>query len=492
LLTRFLYIASLVLFSTRSFASDQNQLDGSPSLFSVMAALNASGYDTNVQSAANHPLRDAVRKQLAGKKLQVYSELRNFITSHHKNDPAADLAQYISFALSVNGPPDFRVRFKPSETPPDVQALEGFDALMIRFHRDAEIDALWKQVQPAYDQAIARYHEPVSQALLEVNGYLRNVTSGYMGRHFQIYLDLLGAPNQTQTRSYGDDYFIVVTPAPEPQIFDIRHAYLHYLLDPLSVKFSEQVNKKRGLIDFAQGAPALDESFKSDFLLLTTESLIKAIESRLEHGSAQSRQARLQQALEEGFVLAPFFAEQLPAYEKQQAAMRMYFPDMVSAIDLKKEDRRLSGVKFASARAVRKAPAAAPVRAVELTPAEKTLEEADKLYADRDLDKARVAFRRLLEQTDEKSLHSRAYYGLARIAALQRDPEMAEKLFQKTLESEPDPHTRAWALVYLGKLSDASGDRDGATKFFQNALTVEGIPPGAKEAAEQGLKKPAK
>jgi hypothetical protein len=44
--------------------------------------------------------------------------------------------------------------------------------------------------------------------------------------------------------------------------------------------------------------------------------------------------------------------------------------------------------------------------------------------------------------------------------------------------------------VYLGKLSDASGDRDGATKFFQNALTVEGIPPGAKEAAEQGLKKP--
>jgi Uncharacterized protein conserved in bacteria len=200
----------------------------------------------------------------------------------------------------------------------------------------------------------------------------------------------------------------------------------------------------------------------------------------------------VQQALEEGFVLAPFFAEQLPAYEKQPSAMRLYFPDMVSAIDLKKEDRRLSEVKFASARAVRKAPASAPARPADLSPSEKSLEEADKLYADRDLEKARAAFRRILEQTDQKGLHSRAYYGLARIAALQKDPEMAEKLFQKTLESEPDPQTRAWTLVYLGRLSDASGDRAGATKFFQSALNVQGLSPAARDAAQQGLQKSTK
>ena len=39
--------------------------------------------------------------------------------------------------------------------------------------------------------------------------------------------------------------------------------------------------RKRGLSDHAQRAQALDESFKSDYLLLATESLIKAVESRL-------------------------------------------------------------------------------------------------------------------------------------------------------------------------------------------------------------------
>ena len=67
--------------------------------------------------------------------------------------------------------------------------------------------------QPAYEQVIASYHTGVSQALLEANAYLRNPTSGFLGRRFQIYVDLLGAPNQIQTRSYKDDYFVVVTPS---------------------------------------------------------------------------------------------------------------------------------------------------------------------------------------------------------------------------------------------------------------------------------------
>ncbi|HUS07706.1 MAG TPA: tetratricopeptide repeat protein [Bryobacteraceae bacterium] len=484
-----LLIASLVLFTTRSLASDQNQLDGSPSLFSVMAALNAAGLDAGLSSASGHPLREVVRKHLEGKQLSGISELQNFIKSHYKKEPGADLAQYISFALAVDGPPSFKVRFRPAEVPPDVVALEGFDVLMARFHREADIDTLWKRVQPSYDQAIGRYQEPVTRALLEVNGYLRNVTSGYMGRRFQIYLDLLGPSNQTHTRSYGDEYFIVLAPAPEPETFDVRHAYLHYLLDPLSIKFSEQINKKRGLIDFAQGSPTLDEAFKSDFLLLTTESLIKAIESRLERASGP---ARVQQALAEGFVLTPFFAEHLPAYEKQEVAMRLYFPDLVSAIDLKKEDRRLTGVQFASTRAVRKSAPAVQPAAPELSTAEKTVEQADKLYGNRELEGARNVYRRVLEETDQKSLHARAYYGLARIAALQKDPELAEKLFTKALESEPDGQTRAWSLVYLGRLSEASGDHQQAAKFFQGVLNVDGASAGARQAAGEALKKTTK
>ena len=50
--------------------------------------------------------------------------------------------------------------------------------------------------------------------MLLVNAYLRQQTSGFKGRHFQIFIELQAAPNQIQTRSYGEEYFVVVSPSP--------------------------------------------------------------------------------------------------------------------------------------------------------------------------------------------------------------------------------------------------------------------------------------
>jgi tetratricopeptide (TPR) repeat protein len=483
----FLLIVLLSPGTARIFGARDNQLDGNPALFSVMAALQAAGFAPN---GSVSPVGLAVQNHVAARNLQVVSELTNFVATHRKPTLAADLAQYVSFALSVSDPPEFKSKFQSGEVPPDVVALEGFDKLMVRFYKDAGLEDIWLKVQPALNETLARYQEPVSRTIFEATGYLRNPTSGYMGRHFQVYLELLGRPGQVQTRSYGDEYYIVLTPAPEPQTDEIRHAYLHYLMDPLAIKFSEQVNKKRSLEDYALGAPILDEFYKADFLLLTVESLIKAIESRLLHGPLEKKQALVQQALEEGFVLTPYFAEALPAYEKQEVAMRLYFPDMISAIDLKKESSRLEKVKFATVRPERKMaesvslPAPAPV----LSPAAKSLETAEQLYSERKLEKAGEAYRQVLQQTEDKPLHARTYYGLARIAALQRDPELAEKLFRKTLELTPDSQTRAWAEVYLGRLADASGEREQAVQHYQAALAIKEASSGAKQAAEQGLK----
>jgi tetratricopeptide (TPR) repeat protein len=164
---------------------------------------------------------------------------------------------------------------------------------------------------------------------------------------------------------------------------------------------------------------------------------------------------------------------------------------MISAIDLKKESSRLENVKFATTRPERKmsesvqlpAPVAAPS-----SPAAKALDAAEQLYTERKLDKAGEAYRRVLGLTEEKPIHARTYYGLARIAALQKDPDLAEKLFQKTLELSPDSQTRAWTEVYLGRLAEASGEREQAAQHYQAALAVKEASAGAKQAAEQGLK----
>jgi tetratricopeptide (TPR) repeat protein len=448
-----------------------------------MAAINAAGYDADAASSNNSPLRETIRKQLAGKRIPSLNALKLFYQEHRQTNATADLSQYVSFALSVNGAPGFEPKGRDVDVPPDAAALEGFAPLLARFYNEAGIEDLWNQSQPAFDQAIERYHEAVAEAVLQVNGFLRNETSGTSAMWFQIYIDLLGAPNQIQTRSYDRNYYVVITPSAEPRIHDIRHAYLHYLLDPLSTRHQEIVMRKSGLADHAQRAAALDQSFKSDYLLLVTESLIKAIEARLDRQPALVNQAML-----EGYILTAYFAEQLPVYLKQEQAMRFYYPEMVAAIDLKREDARLSQLEFVSQAPVRQAKAAQPVP-VEPRGVDKTLAKAEQLYTERKLEPARQLYLKVLEETGERPLHAQAYYGLARIAVLEKNPEMAVHLFEKTLEAEPEPPVKAWALVYLARLSDAAGDRERATQQYREALAVEGASPGARQAAEQGVQR---
>jgi tetratricopeptide (TPR) repeat protein len=466
--------------------SQEGQLDGSEALFTVLAAINAAGYDANLDSNSNSPVRKRVREAIASKHLDSVDALKKFIADHHQEDPEAELSQYMSFALSIEGPPDFHYWLAAQEIPPDVRKLDGLNELIANFYSEAGVENLWKQAQPEVLQVVQEYHGGVTQAVLETNAYLRNVTSGARGRRFQIYVDVLGAPNQIQTRSYKYNYFVVVTPSPEPQSDQVRHAYLHFLLDPLSLRYFDQWARLKGVGEFAEAAPALDEAYKNDFMLLATECVIKAVESRLTRG-AQNRQALVNQAVSQGFVLTAALADGLAAYEKQPESLRFYFPDLLGQIDLEHEDRRLQKVEFAKDATVHKARPAPVPPAPVVSGAAKVLAEAEDLYGKRDLPGARETYRKVLELPAENPVHARAYYGLARVAALDRDPELAERLFQKTLEMSPDDDTKSWAYLYLGRLSDAAGERAQAEKHYRAALAVHGAPEQVKVAAEKGL-----
>lgn len=463
--------------------ADSGQLDASPSLFTVMAAINAAGYKADLSSPNNHGIRAAVQAELAKRNIPSLGPLKEFFESHRKRTDSQELSQYISFALSCAGPPTFEFAIRDVEIPPDAVGLRDLSRLLAAFYREANIDDLWKRSQPAIDQYIARYHEPVTDAVLQVNGYMRQMTSGFRNRRFQILIELQAAPNQIQTRSYSDNYTIVVTPSPDTRVFDIRHAYLHYLMDPLATRHQEILNRKKSLIDHAMRAKTLSDAYKDDYLLLVTESLIKAVEARLDR-----KPAMIQAALSEGYILAPYFAEALPVYEKQESAMYLYYTEMMQAIDLVKEDRRLTGVEFSNDTAARpavKMPTVAPPP--PLTGAAKTLQEAEQAYSSRELEKSKNLYLKTLEQTEKRSVHASAYYGLARISLLEKDLDAAERLFQKALSSEPEAFDKAWILVYLGRLAVAAGEQDKALEFFQSALQSEGATDKARQEAKQGL-----
>lgn len=482
ILTRILPSARLalgLLCLTRLFGAESLQLDANENLFSVLAAINAAGYDDGIKLPDNNPLRQQLRDYLAQQNIASLPELKRFFQANgrHKN-AVQDLSQYISYALSVSGPPDFAWRTRDVEIPPDAKAIEGFTPLLIDFYRQARLDELWRRARPVYEKELEKYHSPVLGMTNKVDGYLRVSAGGYLGRRFQIFIDLLGTPQQVQTRNYGDDAFVIVTPSVEPKMFDIRHAYLHFELDPIMIKYGMDLQQKRSLLDIVQLAP-LEDNFKNDFVLLANESLIKAVECRLD-----KNKPGIEQAMRQGYVLTEFFSEQLPLFEQQQQGMRFFAEEMVNAIDLKRETARISAVKFDAGQLQRKA-RQVTVDGPELSPSAKTLEEAETLYSAKSFEKSRDLFLKSLEQKGSSEEHAQAWYGLARIAALQNQPDAAVKLFEKTLGASPDAFTKAWSYVYLARLSKAANDPERAAKYYQEALAVPGASERALEAARK-------
>jgi predicted negative regulator of RcsB-dependent stress response len=479
-------VLSGVLFvpvSGQAAGTGENEFGVSPTLFATLAAINAAGYDDGMNSPLNerYKVRAEVRKYLAGRDIPSLSEVKAFYKEHKKPTPAADLGQYISFALLAGDPPKFLLPTIP--LPPDVEPLRPFSEIMERFYKEADLHSLWVRTQPAYNTAMAEYQEPVINTLFEANGYLRN-PSGEVGRRFQVYLDLLGAPDQVQVRSYRSDFYVVITPASVPEVDEIRDAYLAYVLDPLTFKYAEAIKQKKDLQKIAQEAPALDLAYKDDFSLLVTKCLIKAIDSRLMHEGAAKREAWINQSMREGYILTAGFAEQLLLYERQPDAFRMYYPTVVSQIDVKKEEKRLKNVQFvesASSKII------APPSKMEMPAGQATLEAAEGAVEQRDVETARKLFKKVFEETSDKPLHGRAYYGLALIDLQEKQWDQAVDLFERAATDYPKSSYAAWSHYYLGQLQLKAGNPEKATAEFNQALATEGITAKAREAVEKAL-----
>jgi predicted negative regulator of RcsB-dependent stress response len=124
---------------------------------------------------------------------------------------------------------------------------------------------------------------------------------------------------------------------------------------------------------------------------------------------------------------------------------------------------------------------------MEISPAEESLQMAEGLYEQRDLETAAKVFRKVFEQTADKNMQGRAYYGLARIAIRQNQLHEAKQLFERTVSSGSPPAISAWAHVYLGRIALAEHDNTKANEQFKIALATEGVSALAIDAAQKGL-----
>jgi hypothetical protein len=489
-LTRFsrqlvLSILCLLALPAAAQVTTKVTLESSETLFSVVAAIRNCGYD----AASTDPIRVQVNKEIAqavaaSKEAQAASsEMCAFYRDHRQADSARDLAQYVSLALFLSDPPKFSLKSKEADLPPDANYVLGFVPLLARFAHATGLHQVWKEHSYQYDELIERHHAAVTNMILTTDVYLRLPLSGYVGRSFTVYLEPMAASGQVNARNYGVDYFMVVAPAGNSlRIDQIRHTYLHFVLDPLLLKRANALARIAPILKTVQSAP-LDVSYKKDVSLLLTESLIQAVEARMAASGKNAepvRQREADKAMSEGFVLTRYFYEQLAKFEAEPTGLRDALPDWLYNLDVGRESKRAENVRFL--------PAAAPELLVTSNRQPALLDQAEQRLDAGDYDGAHKLAQRALDEKKEDA--GRALFILARAATLNKDMPGARGYFERTVQVAQDPRLRAWAHIYLGRISDLQADRSAALEHYKAALAAGDSTPETRAAAERGLQHP--
>lgn len=460
-------------------------LDTSETLFTVLTAINACGYDQEL--VVSDPIRSQVRSEVAqaisrsAETAAAGNELCRFYQDHTQQDAARELTQYISLALVLEGPPNFNPKAKEAEIPPDAVRVLGIAPLLKAFYEKANLHQIWLHYRSQYEALVERYHDPLSKMMFNTDIYLKLPTSGYLGRQFTVYLEAMGAPGQTNARVYGTDYFVVISPVGSSlKMEQVRHTYLHYVLDPLAMKRPEAMKRLEPLLGAVKMAP-MDDSFKNDTSLLVTESLIRAIEARTS-GSGKSlegqREEMVEKSMEQGYILTRYFYDALAKFEKEPTGIRDAYGNMLNAIDVRGESKRAGNIEFASQASpeVLYIPRHGPDQL--LLTAEKRLSAGDPAEAQK------LAQQALDEQREDPG---RALFILAQAATMNRDLPGARQYFQRALDVAKEPKVVAWSHIYLGRIFDLQEERDAALGHYRAALAASSSLPEAHAAAEKGI-----
>jgi tetratricopeptide (TPR) repeat protein len=473
-------------------------VDGSEAMFTTMCVLLASGFESNVSADNWTAFRAQMRERLRHQQGPAVDAAREFYRQHELRDPGATLSRYLWFGL-VSGPsPGFQPVLKRDELPPEVIALEGFSEILANYYQEQKIGLLWRQVQPVYVREIERLHDPVSDIVFISSAYLREILDPAGPRSFAIVVEPL-VGRITNVRNFGDHYALVLSGGEAIPTDVVRHAFLHFLLDPLPLMYAHATAVKRPLFEKAAVAPRLAPETKDDFASFFAECTVRAVELKLRRMSPGEREAAISRDDEDGYVLVRPLFTALAKFEGSEPSMKLFFPDLVRAIDLGAEAKRLDALKFAPADAVKKedeTSTEAVARPKKLAPTTvpndaeviAELTEGERQIAAKNPRAAEASFQKVLARYPEQP---RAWFGIGVVASLDQDAARAKQVFGRLTNGEhaatQDPMVLAWSHVYLARIYDAEGNPSVAKSEYESALAVEGAPDRAKQAAQTGL-----
>ncbi|WP_263355003.1 tetratricopeptide repeat protein [Acidicapsa acidisoli] len=492
------------------------ELVNSEQLFFMAATLNACGYDEGL--AESDPVRQEVRNEV-NQALAASEDARDkrdkvclYIAQHRMTGTIKDISQYISLALYLTPPPDLETSVELPEMPPDSTQVVEILPLLKDFAAAVDLHGIWLTHHHGYDEIVNRLHDGLTQMILSTNYYLKMPASTYDGRRFLVVVEPQLNPHTINARVYGTDFVDVVSPVNgQIRMSDVRHTYLHYLIEPLLYSRSSATDRFLPIMKEVRDAP-LDYRLRSDIVDLTIECLIKAVEARtmdtgikpyvapkdekrsdferiesernaVNQKMEQVRIAQVRHDMAQGYVLTAYFYEQLGIFEKDPASLKDTIGELVYSMDVDHEIHRARDVTFdkeADDDVLRRS---APRKLTGLDLAEARLAAGDYATA------SAMARQSLTMVSGGETVDTgRANFILARAAILTGHPQDAMTEFEKAASTAKETRILAWSHIYLGRMMDLDCKRDEALAQYKEALAVRDGQQDTRLAAERGVK----
>jgi tetratricopeptide (TPR) repeat protein len=489
-----LLLSLLLALATASYAQSSGAvlIDTDLRFFTAMVALNAAGYDVELGSQY-HPVRVAARN--LGDKLDpdLRQRLHDFYEAHKRNETdEAQLSKYISLAVMATAPPELKLPPREEVLPPDARPVKGFIDLMREVYAKANIPTEFEALRPQYELEMNRLAGPIREQLVKTDAYLRVPLGGASTRTLQILVELAAPINSVNVRSDQDNYYVILGQSTTLHLDDIRHAYLHFQLDNLVAEYMSKVANGPNLLALIKNVAGVDRAYTNDFHGMMVESLIRAIELRMDRVMAAKAKETVASYYRTGLLLLPYFYSELGDYEVQEAGLRDTFPDMAVGIHVPDEKARFD-TSFMSIPIPQKIEATAEVPKVEPlpppNPVHDLLKQGEAALNSNNTDKAKEAFDTILSNYDREN--GAALYGLALIASREGNSDLARDLFDRTTRAvDVDPSMKVWAYIYLGRIFDLQCQRDRAIEYYQQAVKLGDDTRKAQSIAKEGIKKP--
>jgi tetratricopeptide (TPR) repeat protein len=496
-------------------------LVSSEPLFVMTAALNACGYDQGLEQSA--PVRKRVRDEMdqALAKSEDARAKRDklclYIAQHRMTGTVEDISQYVSLALYLTAPPDLETSVDLAEMPPDSTQVVEVVPLLKDFVEAVDLHGIWLAVHPVYDREADGLHDALSKMIVDTNLYLKMPASTYDGRRFIVVTEPMLSPNTVNARVYGTDYVVVVSPVNgHIRMNDVRHTYLHYLIEPLLYARANAIDRMQPILKEVREAP-LAFSYRSDSITLTIECLIKAIEAltmdtgvpeyKIPAGVDRSelpryererqvyqqkveavRVAMVRHDMTQGFVLTQYFFEALTLFEKDSASLKDTIGEIVYSMDVLQQVHRAHQIEYDKVADADVLMRSKPRMLTGLDLAEARLGAGDVATAT-------AMARQTLAAGHGDTIQAtadgaRAEFILARAAIMTGHPDQAIDGFQKTLAGSKDPRLLSWSHIYLGRMLDLDCKRDEALSEYKEALAARDGQLDTRLAAERGVKTP--